>query len=134
MMAMGYFIVANKKSLKQNSFKGLKIFGLGFLLNIGLNFNLLLKIKFQNWNIDPFQYIFGVDTFYLAGLSILILSLLKVLKKSQIPVLLSLTFLFVLFILVTYFAPFGFKTSIDLESYYHHNFYFPLWATSLTML
>jgi surface polysaccharide O-acyltransferase-like enzyme len=204
MMVMGYFIAANKKSLRQNSLRGLKIFGLGFLLNIGLNFNLLIKIKFQNWNIDPFQYIFGVDIFYLAGISILVLSLLKLLKKSQILVLLiliifvsastnsmndicmstnrnyilafiagkyswsyfpifpwltypllgfliqkiekpirrffknqkplSYTILFVLLILVIYFAPFGIKTSIDLESYYHHNFYFFLWATSLTTI
>jgi hypothetical protein len=83
MMVMGYFMAENKKSMSQNIFRGIKIFILGFLLNIGLNLNLLFKIKFEDWQFNPLEYIFGVDIFYLAGLSILILSVLKSLKRGQ---------------------------------------------------
>ncbi len=70
-----------KKVLSWNIYRGIKIFILGFLLNIGLNFSLLLKIKFEGWQIDPLEYIFGVDIFYLAGLSIIISFCIKVYKK-----------------------------------------------------
>ena len=83
MMVMGYFISLNKKKPLQNVVRGLFIFVLGFLLNIGLNFHLLLKIYTESWQLDPLQFIFGVDIFYLAGLSIIILSVLKVIEKGQ---------------------------------------------------
>ncbi len=83
MGVMGYFVAKNKDSLSKNLGRGLKIFAYGFLLNIGLNFHLLLKIKFSGWQFNPFEYIFGVDILYLAGISIVILSLLKVLSKGQ---------------------------------------------------
>lgn len=83
MMVMGYFVAMSKKSTTQNILRGVLIFILGIFLNIGLNFNLLLKIKYEGWQFDPLQYIFGVDIFYLAGLSIIFLSVLKSLKKGQ---------------------------------------------------
>ncbi|MDP2336817.1 MAG: acyltransferase family protein [Bacteroidota bacterium] len=83
MMVMGYFVAMSKKSTTQNILRGVLIFILGIFLNIGLNFNLLLKIKYKGWQFDPLQYIFGVDIFYLAGLSIIFLSVLKSFKKGQ---------------------------------------------------
>ena len=83
MMVMGYFVAGSKKSITNQLIRGFLIFTLGFILNIGLNFNLLLKIKYQDWQFDPLQYIFGVDIFYLAGLSIIILALLKSTGKAQ---------------------------------------------------
>lgn len=83
MMIMGYFVSKSKKSVKQTVFRGIKIFVLGFLLNIALNFHLLLKIEFAGWQINPLEYIWGVDIFYLAGLSVILLGLLKTIKKHQ---------------------------------------------------
>lgn len=83
MIVMGYFIAINKKTPQQNMVRGTKIFILGFLLNIGLNFHLLLKIAFAGWPYNPLEYIFGVDILYLAGMSIMILAGLKSLKKGQ---------------------------------------------------
>lgn len=97
MMVMGYFVARNKKSNTKNLIRGVLIFVLGIFLNIGLNFNLLLKISFQDWQFDPLQYIFGVDIFYLAGLSILVLSLIRSIPKFQQWISLGL----VLFISVT---------------------------------
>lgn len=87
MMVMGYFVAASRKSFKQNLFRGVRIFALGFLLNVGLNFHLLLKIKYAEWQYNPLEYIFGVDILYMAGLSIIILAAIKELAgKLQIPV------------------------------------------------
>jgi uncharacterized membrane protein len=82
MLVMGYFIAKNNGSLTQNLVRGVKIFILGFLLNIGLNFHLLLKIKFAGWSYNPLEYIFGVDILYLAGMSIILLAGLKSLRKG----------------------------------------------------
>lgn len=83
MMVMGYFVARSNKSTAQNSLRGVLIFILGIFLNIGLNFNLLLKIKYQGWQFDPLQFIFGVDIFYLAGLSIIVLAFIKSIGKAQ---------------------------------------------------
>ncbi|MBA4410278.1 MAG: acyltransferase family protein [Bacteroidota bacterium] len=83
MMAMGYFVALSKKSTAQNLLRGALIFILGIFLNIGLNFHLLLKIWTEGWKFDPLQAIFGVDIFYLAGLSIIVLAGLKSINKGQ---------------------------------------------------
>lgn len=100
MMIMGYFIARNRKSTTQNLLRGLKVFVVGILLNVGLNFHLLLKIKFAGWQINPLEYIFGVDILYFAGLSIIILTAIKTFKKGQA------WSAFALFILVTGFTAF----------------------------
>jgi hypothetical protein len=83
MIIMGYFVAMSKKSAAQNMLRGVLIFILGIFLNIGLNFHLLLKIRTEGWKFDPLQAILGVDIFYLAGLSIIILSVLKTIKFGQ---------------------------------------------------
>ncbi|NQU85115.1 MAG: acyltransferase [Mariniphaga sp.] len=93
MIVMGYFIAKSKKSFIKNILRGVKIFAIGLLLNIGLNFNLLLKIKYAGWQFNPLEYIFGVDILYLAGLSVIFIALLKVLKKGQAWVALIFIFL-----------------------------------------
>jgi hypothetical protein len=82
MIVMGYFVAKSKKTIRQMLVRGIKIFVLGFLLNIGLNFHLLLKIKFAGWPYHPLEYVFGVDILYLAGLSIAILALFKAFPKT----------------------------------------------------
>ncbi len=97
MMVMGYFVAASRKSFKQNLFRGVRLFALGFLLNVGLNFYLLLKIKYAGWQYNPFEYIFGVDILYLAGLSIIILAAIKELpEKLQAPISFGLLFVVLL--------------------------------------
>ncbi|QGY44387.1 acyltransferase family protein [Maribellus comscasis] len=93
MIVMGYFIARNKKPLAKNLLRGIKVFALGILLNIGLNFHLLLKIKFAGWQINPREYIWGVDILYLAGLSIIFLSFLKPVKNNRGLISLVLVFL-----------------------------------------
>lgn len=83
MIIMGYFVARNHKPLLTNISRGTKVFIVGFLLNIGLNFHLLLKIKFAGWPYQPLEYIFGVDILYFAGIALIILSFLKLIKKGK---------------------------------------------------
>ncbi|HSO85444.1 MAG TPA: heparan-alpha-glucosaminide N-acetyltransferase domain-containing protein, partial [Draconibacterium sp.] len=92
MMVMGYFLAKNQKPFATNFFRGIKIFFAGLLLNIGLNFHLLLKIQFAGWQLNPWEYIFGVDIFYFAGLAIIFLSVLKTLKTGREWIALMLVF------------------------------------------
>ncbi len=204
MIVMGYFLAKNKKSFSVNFIRGIKVFVVGLLLNMGLNYHLLLKIKFADWQFNPLEYIFGVDILYFAGLSIMLIAFLKTLKKGQAWVAIILVFLvialtgfmneklmvternyglpfiggtyswsyFPLFpwlayplagfaffhfeteivaffkvkklvsgivltgILATilYFSKSGFETTINLPAYYHHTFWFSLWAFGIVIL
>ncbi len=204
MLVMGYFIAQNKKTLHKNLLRGVIILLLGFLLNIGLNFHLLLKIKFAEWQLNPWEYIFGVDIFYFAGLAIIILSLLKTIHTGREWIAVALALLisgltgfinetlmvpernyifpfiggtwswsyFPLFpwlayplagfaffhfeqklkafvnrqriftgiilttilVFVLYFAKQGYATTINLRVYYHHTFWFSMWAFGVVIL
>lgn len=71
MLLMGYFLAFSKKSASEMALRGMRLFLGGILLNVGLNLHLLYKIFFENWEINPLQYIFGADILTLAGLSLL---------------------------------------------------------------
>lgn len=84
MIIMGYFIGKSKQKLFNGIQRGIKILILGLLLNIGLNFHLLIKIISGDLIfINAFEYVFGVDIFFLAGLSIIILTVIKSLIKMN---------------------------------------------------
>lgn len=101
MMVMGYYIAKSKKNFFQSLLRGLKIILLGFALNIGLNFHLLYKIYTGILIIDPMHYIFGVDILFLAGLSIIGLSLLKLIRAYRLHLyLFALIALFILQIIL----------------------------------
>ncbi|MBU1014761.1 MAG: acyltransferase [Bacteroidetes bacterium] len=93
MIIMGYFISKGKLSLFHGIFRGIKIFILGLLLNIGLNFHLLVKIISGDLMLNPLEYIWGIDIFFLAGSSIIILSLLKSIIKRKYWIILILILL-----------------------------------------
>jgi uncharacterized membrane protein len=84
MAVMGFFIAASSKSFKQHVLRGFNLIGLGFLLNIGLNFNLLYQIAAGKIDYNPWPYIFGVDILFLAGLSIIIIAMLKKVFDNRI--------------------------------------------------
>jgi hypothetical protein len=76
MVVMGYFAFRTNKTGKA-LLRGAKIFLLGLVLNIGLNAHLLLKIYQGDIAMNPYQYIFGADILFLAGLSIIVIAILK---------------------------------------------------------
>jgi uncharacterized membrane protein len=77
MIVMGYFIARSPSSLKRSIFRGFKLIGLGFLLNTGLNLHLLIRIASGAIEANPWHYIFGVDILFLAGISIIVMAVLK---------------------------------------------------------
>ena len=77
MVILGYFIVSTGKTTTQQIIRGIKIFCLGMLLNILLNLNLILSVNKDVYQIDLLPYIFGVDILQFAGISIIVIALLK---------------------------------------------------------
>ncbi|MBW7847421.1 MAG: DUF1624 domain-containing protein [Bacteroidales bacterium] len=75
MFLMGFFAFQGnvKKCLLK---RGLKLLAWGFLLNIGLNAHLFIKTASGNLSTHIPDYLFGVDIFFLAGLSLILCSLL----------------------------------------------------------
>lgn len=85
MIVMGFFALRDNKSFADLMSRGGKLLLWGFLLNIGLNFHLYVKV----WNgtfdfINPLEYLFGVDILFLAGLSLMGLALFRLLLKQNL--------------------------------------------------
>ncbi|MBC7861885.1 MAG: DUF1624 domain-containing protein, partial [Bacteroidia bacterium] len=89
-LIFGYYISASKKTLTQLITRGAKIFCLGMLLNIALNLNLLLSANKGLLKVDVLHYIFGVDILQFAGISIILLALVKKILEKNILVTFSL--------------------------------------------
>lgn len=77
MVILGYFIAASKKKPNQLIIRGLKIIALGMLLNLAMNLNLIISVNKGLFQIDLLPYIFGVDILQFAGISIIIIAILK---------------------------------------------------------
>lgn len=77
MTVFGYFVFASHKTTTELVFRGLKIFALGMLLNVTLNFNLLIKVSQGELLLDIWPYVFGVDVLQFAGLSLILVALFK---------------------------------------------------------
>ncbi len=84
MLAMGFtagYTEANPRKLFQ---KGLKVFCWGFLLNLGLNLHYFIRILTNREEGRMVDSLFAVDIFYLAGLSLMILALIRILSNSYL--------------------------------------------------
>ncbi len=84
MAVMGYFLYAPSKRLSYYYTRGLRLLLVAFLLNIGLNFHLLLKILVGTIRLNPYDYLFGVDILFLAALSIMIIGVLKLVFREHV--------------------------------------------------
>lgn len=95
MVVMGYYFAGSKRSFNSGLIRGLKLILLGFLLNIGLNMHLFIRIANGSIVTSPWPYLFGVDILFLAGLSLIILSIVKhYFKFNIIPYFLILALIF----------------------------------------
>jgi uncharacterized membrane protein len=84
MVIMGYFIARSSTDLKSNINRGFKLLLWGLLLNIGMNFHLLMKILSGAVSLNPWPYVFGVDILFLAGFSMILIGVLKTLFRKQV--------------------------------------------------
>lgn len=97
MVVMGYYFALSKRTLFSSLFRGLKLIVLGFLLNLGLNLNLFFKIAGGTYQTSPWPYVFGVDILFLAGLSLVFLSIMKYFfKLNLIPYLILIALVFII--------------------------------------
>jgi uncharacterized membrane protein len=84
MILFGYFISVTHKSTQQLIVRGVKIFALGMLLNLALNFNLIYTVWRGLLQIDILPFVFGVDILQFAGLSLIVIGLLKKVLEQQL--------------------------------------------------
>lgn len=83
-LIFGYFIAASTKTIGELVLRGLKIVALGMLLNIALNFNLILSVNKGLLQIDVWPYVFGVDILQFAGIALIVIAILKKLIDRSI--------------------------------------------------
>jgi len=81
MAVMGYFLAYGNKNLMGNLYRGVKLLVWGFLLNVGLNMNLFVHIFSGKLNLNPWDYLFGVDILFLAGLSVIVVALVYIFSE-----------------------------------------------------
>ena len=84
MIVFGYFIASSNKSNSQLIIRGIKIFLLGMLLNLALNFNLIFNFIQGKIHVDIWPYVFGVDILQFAGISMIVITLCKRVVKRYI--------------------------------------------------
>ncbi|MBI5217773.1 MAG: DUF1624 domain-containing protein [Bacteroidia bacterium] len=77
MAILGYFVISSNKSFRESVFRGLKLILTGLLLNIGLNFHVLIHIFFENARLNPLEFIFGADILILSGISVIIITFIR---------------------------------------------------------
>jgi len=96
---MGYFQAKSKLSLIDELKRGVKLFLLGLVLNLMLNLSLIYNYFTNQIDVDILSYIFGVDILFFAGLSYMVLAVLKrVIHNNYI-----LIFLVVIIHLINYY-------------------------------
>jgi hypothetical protein len=89
---LGYFIASSNKSTQQQIIRGVKIIALGLLLNVALNFNLILSVLQGKYSTDLMPYVFGVDVLPHAGLCLILIALLPKIIKLNPFILIALAF------------------------------------------
>ena len=80
---MGYFLVSESRSFWYYLKRGVILIIGGLLLNIFRSFHLLLYIIGEEVTYKSSFFIFGVDIFLLAGLSIIIIGILRLIFKKN---------------------------------------------------
>ncbi len=83
MAVMGYFLAISAKNTSKMVFRGFKLLLWGLLLNIGLNLHLIFDHFTEQIQVNPFEYIFGVDILFLAGLSLIAIAFLRPIFKDN---------------------------------------------------
>ncbi len=126
---LGYNIASSNKTTKQLIIRGLSFFILGMVLNIALNFNLILSVYRGVLEIDLLPYIFGSDILHFAGLVIIVISILKnVFLKSNILLVFSSVLVVFLGQFLIHFIPENLVLKYMTSFFYgsSHWSYFPL--------
>ncbi len=102
---MGYFLAVSKSNTLGFLKRGFLLFAGGILLNILRSTHLFIAIFFEKYQLDPWFYVFGADILTLAGLSIILIALLRLISKDNLLLYISVLLLIA-----------GFSSFITLEN------------------
>ncbi|MDP6118224.1 MAG: heparan-alpha-glucosaminide N-acetyltransferase domain-containing protein [Planctomycetota bacterium] len=80
---MGYFLLPASREFSFVRNRGIKLVLLGILLNVGLNLHLFIRIFRGQIQLSPWNYIFGVDILFAAGISLILAGLLSKIFRDQ---------------------------------------------------
>ncbi len=105
MAAMGFFIgygrIKHNRPVETETsrvgksvLRGIKLIGLGFLLNIGLNLHLFYKIYTGTFQLDPLPYLFGADILFMAGIAVIAIPIVMKVFRNSVIVLFAIALLF----------------------------------------
>jgi hypothetical protein len=83
MAVMGYFLACSKRPFFYSIKRGIFLFLGGILLNTLRSTHLLILIGTGEKNLDPWAYIFGADILTLAGLSMILTGILRLLFREN---------------------------------------------------
>jgi hypothetical protein len=84
MAVMGYFLARTRHGFVQLLKRGVGLILGGLALNLAMNANLLFGIASGKFQLDPYAYVFGADILPLAGMSVIVIALLRPLLRSSI--------------------------------------------------
>ncbi len=93
MTVMGFLAVSSSKKPSRKLLHGALLILLGLLLNIGLNFALLIAILNGEVHTDPLPYIFGADILFLAGFFYIITGFIEWIKVRKAVIFMALSVL-----------------------------------------
>jgi len=83
MVLLGFFALRSNRSIGRLIMRGCKLIAVGALLNLGINLHLFVRIYLGQIALDPLEYLFGVDILLLAGISLIVIALLRPLLKDR---------------------------------------------------
>jgi len=81
---LGFFALRSPLSEGRLVLRACQLIALGGVLNLGLNMHLLILIYSGQSTLSPWQYVFGVDVLFGAGLSLICVALLRPLFKTYV--------------------------------------------------
>ncbi len=96
LIIFGYFLAASQHTLSQLIYRSAKLLLIGFLLNVGLNLHLFIKIYAGIIQVNQWEYLFGVDILMSVGLCISALALIRIIFKKMLILYLILALAIVL--------------------------------------
>ena len=82
MAVMGYFLAGSSRKTSYFIRRGLLLFAGGILLNAGRSANLAFHLAREEFSLNLPDYLFGADILTLAGMSILIIPLLRMIFRK----------------------------------------------------
>ena len=99
---MGYYIAHQQHTLRYDVIRGLKLIGLGILLNVVRNAYTLFDIFSGKTNADVWHIVFGTDILILAGISLVAMAILIKILRGHVLAYLALI---IVFLLLQYVIP-----------------------------